>query len=218
MRDLFWARFIWFSRVIWARAARGWGGGGEVRRACCHDWRIFISTSPGRSEIPLAENDMHQSIFAVNVEMCWIAFLEVRMCENYVGPSLSPPQKIGRLNFFRIPWEVRWNVMVSKQTFHWCNLPFFQLEPNVCYGLKFPYNFRNTGIQLLVYHVDFELLAHLIDKLLSNFKLPVKFSFQGGNENSSVMAASSPYLTTPAPILSGSYPNLGQDPNKSRPK
>ena len=29
-----------------------------------------FSTSPGRSDIPLAENDMHQSIFAANVEMC----------------------------------------------------------------------------------------------------------------------------------------------------
>ena len=35
-RDLFWARFGREPREDW--------GGGEVRRACRHDWRIFIST------------------------------------------------------------------------------------------------------------------------------------------------------------------------------
>ena len=83
--------------------------------------------------------------------------------------ALSPPQKIGWLNFFRMLWELRQNVMISKQTFHLCNLPFFQLEPNVCCGLKFPHNFRNKGIQLLVCHVDFKLLARF------DWQAPVKF-------------------------------------------
>ena len=56
--------------VRFGREPREDWGGGEVRRACRHDLRIFISTSPGRSEIPLAENDVHQSIFVANIEMC----------------------------------------------------------------------------------------------------------------------------------------------------
>ena len=74
---------IWVSREIYfGREPREDWGGGELGRACCHDWRIFISTSPGRSEIPLAEK-WHASInFALNLEMYWIAFLEVGTCEN----------------------------------------------------------------------------------------------------------------------------------------
>ena len=81
---------------------------------------------------------------------------------------------------------------------------------------------RNTGFQLLVCHVDFQLLAHLIDKLLSNFTLPVKFSFRGGNENSWQQAL----LTSPPPqssrgsrqISRETQINLAQNKSCVRPK
>ena len=85
----FHARFIWVSREICVRAARGLGRG-RGRESLPHDWRLFISISPGRSEIPLAETGIHQSIFAANVEMCWIAFLEVGTCENKALVNWNP--------------------------------------------------------------------------------------------------------------------------------
>ena len=60
-------------------------GGDELGSACRHDWRIFISTSPGRSKIPLAENDMHQSIFAGN----WNFRGECRNVLNRTFPQVN---------------------------------------------------------------------------------------------------------------------------------
>ena len=109
--------------------------------------------------------------------------------------------------------------MISKQTFHWCNLPFFQLEPNVAVAWNFLTTSEIQASNCLSAMLISNCLCGLMDKLLSNLKLPMKFSFWGGNENSSVMAASSPYLAPPPPQSSrGSRPNLAWDPNKSCPK
>ena len=72
MRDFFGARFIWVSREIWVRAARGLGRGrGRESEGFSSLLRL------GEAKSHWLKNDMHQSIFAANVEKCWIAFLEV---------------------------------------------------------------------------------------------------------------------------------------------